>query len=48
MRSELRQALPRRYQETGMDGPEYGGRKDPYDVLLVRSDGNTTLFQTYR
>lgn len=23
----------------GMDGPEYGGRKDPYDVLLVRSNG---------
>ena len=32
----------------GMDGPEYGGRKDPYDVLLVRSDGSTTVFQSYR
>jgi hypothetical protein len=32
----------------GMDGPEYGGRKDPYDVLLVRKDGNATVFQSYR
>ncbi len=23
----------------GMDGPAYGGRKDPYDVLLVRRGG---------
>lgn len=23
----------------GMDGPEYGGRKDPYDTLLVESGG---------
>lgn len=22
----------------GMDGPVYGGRRDPYDVLLVRAD----------
>lgn len=32
----------------GMDGPEYGGRKDPYDVLLVRKDGNASVFQAYR
>ncbi len=32
----------------GMDGPEYRGRKDPYDVLLVRRDGRATVFQSYR
>ena len=32
----------------GMDGPEYGGRKDPYDVLLVRRDGSTGVYQSYR
>ena len=32
----------------GMDGPAYGSRKDPYDVLLVRKDGSTTSYQTYR
>ena len=32
----------------GMDGPEYRGRKDPYDVLLVRKDGSATVFQSYR
>jgi len=32
----------------GMDGPEYGGRKDPYDVLLVQRGGTATVFQTYR
>ena len=32
----------------GMDGPEYGGRKNRYDVLLVQSDGNITNYQTYR
>jgi hypothetical protein len=31
----------------GMDGPEYGGRKDPYDVLLVAKDGSATVFQSY-
>jgi hypothetical protein len=31
----------------GMDGPEYSGRKDPYDVLLVAKDGTTTIFQRY-
>ncbi len=32
----------------GMDGPEYGGRKDPYDVLLVRKDGLAAVYQPYR
>ena len=32
----------------GMDGPAYGARKDPYDVLLVRKDGSTTSYQSYR
>ena len=28
----------------GMDGPEYGGRKDRYDVLLVQADGSSRTF----
>jgi len=32
----------------GMDGPEYGGRKTPYDVLLVLHDGSHRVYQTYR
>ena len=37
----------------GMDGPEYGNRKDPYDVLLVTknlmgSDVSTRVFTSYR
>ena len=37
----------------GMDGPEYGGRKDPFDVLLVsknlmNSQVSTTVFSSYR
>lgn len=31
----------------GMDGPIYKGRKSPYDVLLVRRDGSTLVFQQY-
>ncbi len=31
----------------GMDGPEYGGRKDRYDVLLVAANGNTRVYQRY-
>jgi len=31
----------------GMDGPEYRGRKDRYDVLLVAADGSTRVYQTY-
>ena len=37
----------------GMDGPDYSGRKDPYDVLLVtrnlmNSDVSTSVFTSYR
>lgn len=32
----------------GMDGPDYGGRKDAYDVLLVMRDGRTRTYQSYR
>jgi hypothetical protein len=32
----------------GMDGPEYKGRKDPYDVLLVADDGSAKVWQSYR
>ncbi|GAB2829054.1 DUF411 domain-containing protein [Comamonas piscis] len=37
----------------GMDGPAYGGRKDPFDVLLViktgpGSDVTTRVFSAYR
>jgi len=31
----------------GMDGPEYEGRKHPYDVLLVRRWGLTRVYQAY-
>jgi hypothetical protein len=31
----------------GMDAPLYGGRKDPYDVLLVNRDGSTRIYQSY-
>lgn len=32
----------------GMDGAVYGGRKDPYDVLLIQADGSTKVYQSYR
>lgn len=32
----------------GMDGPEYGGRKAPYDVLLVQRGGSASVYQSYR
>ena len=32
----------------GMDGPEYKGRKDPYDVLLIGMNGKPTVYQSYR
>ncbi|MEP7281311.1 MAG: DUF411 domain-containing protein [Rubrivivax sp.] len=32
----------------GMDGPAYGGRRDPYDVLLIAKDGSATVFQSHR
>jgi hypothetical protein len=31
----------------GMDTPAYKGRRDPYDVLLIRKDGSTTVYQAY-
>ncbi|MDZ7811590.1 MAG: DUF411 domain-containing protein [Ideonella sp.] len=31
----------------GMDGPEYGQRRDPYDVLLIGQDGRTQVFSSY-
>jgi hypothetical protein len=30
-----------------MDTPAYRGRKDPYDVLLIRKDGSATVYQAY-
>ena len=39
-------AMPR--GSPGMDGPEYGGVEDPYDVLLIGHDGEATVFQSYR
>lgn len=32
----------------GMDGPAYKGRRDPYDVLLVATDGSNRVYQSYR
>ncbi|MDQ1341909.1 MAG: hypothetical protein QG571_526 [Pseudomonadota bacterium] len=32
----------------GMDGTEYRGRKDPFEVLLVRRDGRASVYQAYR
>jgi hypothetical protein len=32
----------------GMDGPEYGGQKTPYDVLLLAQGGSASVFQSYR
>jgi hypothetical protein len=32
----------------GMDGPAYGARRDPYDVLLVLRDGGSRVYQAYR
>ena len=39
-------AMPR--GSPGMDGPAYGGVKDPYDVLLIDSNGVASVFQSYR
>lgn len=32
----------------GMDGPAYGGKRDPFDVLLVLRDGSSSAYQSYR
>ena len=39
-------AMPR--GSPGMDGPEYGGVVDPYDVLLIAADGTASVYQSYR
>lgn len=31
----------------GMDGPEYGDRRDPHDVLLIARDGSTRVFSSH-
>jgi hypothetical protein len=31
----------------GMDGPAYGDRSDPYDVVLVARDGSARVYQAY-
>jgi hypothetical protein len=31
----------------GMDGPEYGGRKDDYAVLLLSKDGRSSVYHAY-
>jgi len=31
----------------GMDGAVYGGRRDPYDVLLVLKSGDSRVFASY-
>lgn len=31
----------------GMDGPVYGNRRDPYDVLLVQTNGSSRVYQAY-
>lgn len=38
-------AMPR--GSPGMDGPEYGGKRDPYEVLLLRRDGSASVYQSY-
>ena len=32
----------------GMDGPMYGTRRDPYDVVLIGRDGSASVFASYR
>jgi hypothetical protein len=32
----------------GMDGPEYSGRRDPYEVLLVHRDGSSRVYASYK
>ena len=39
-------AMPR--GSPGMDGPAYRGVKDPYDVLLISTDGTPSVYQSYR
>ena len=39
-------AMPR--GSPGMDGPEYGGVRDPHDVLLIGRDGSAAVYESYR
>lgn len=39
-------AMPR--GSPGMDGPAYGGVRDPYDVLLIGRHGEASVYQSYR
>jgi len=32
----------------GMDGGFYGGRNDPYDVMLLAKGGGATVYQRYK
>lgn len=38
-------AMPR--GSPGMDGPEIGAQRDPYNVLLVLRDGSARVYQSY-
>ena len=31
----------------GMDGPEYKGKKDSYDVLAIQKNGKATVYRHY-
>ena len=39
-------AMPR--GAPGMDGPVYGGARDPYDVLLIARDSSARVYRSYR
>jgi Cu/Ag efflux protein CusF len=39
-------AMPR--GSPGMDGPVYGGVRDPYEVLLIQRNGSSTVYRSYR
>lgn len=32
----------------GMDGPAFDGQKDAYDVVLIKNDGTSTVYQSHR
>lgn len=32
----------------GMDGAVYGGRRDPFEVLLIARNGQPSVYETYR
>lgn len=38
-------AMPR--GSPGMDGPAFGGVRDPYDVLLIGHDGTASVYESY-